>query len=359
MKNFFKLPKPIFRPDSFKDKERDINKLWLDKNENSHRDLNLFMKKNILNNIPPRYIFSYPSLANTYSKISNNLNVQKKQILLTAGSDGGIKTVFESMIQKKDKVLIMSPTFEMYDVYCQLYQSKYKKIDYSLSKGKFDIDLNKIINTLKTFKPKLFCFAYPDSPTGFSFKEKDVQKILNFCKKNEIFVLIDEAYYFFSKKTFIKKIKMFDNLAIVRSAGKAFALAGLRAGFIVSDEKNINYFKSYRNMYEINGIAAYMLNQIYTKNGINKIEKTVKKLEEGKNFFLKALNKNSNIEFIDTEANFIHLKILKKKNIIIKKLEKICEFKKNQRHPALKDYIRLSLTTKKNFSKILKIIDRK
>jgi len=29
----------------------------------------------------------------------------------------------------------------------------------------------------------------------------------------------------------------------------------------------------------------------------------------------RKLNKNSNIEFIDTEANFIHLKILKKKNI--------------------------------------------
>jgi len=359
MKNFFNLPNPIFRPDSFNDKERNISKFWLDKNENGHNDLNLFFKKNFLNNIPPRYIFSYPSLADTYLKISNYLKLQKNQILLTNGSDGGIKIIFESLVKKNDKVLIMSPTFEMYQVYCKLYQSKFKKINYFLNKDKFNVDLNKILKTLKDFKPKLFCFAYPDSPTGFSFKKKDVENILNFCNKNKIFVLIDEAYYFFSKQTFVKKIKQFDNLAIVRSSGKAFALAGLRAGFIISNKKNINYFKSYRQMYEINGIAAYMLNKIYTPNGIKKIKESVRDLELGKNFFLKELSKNPNIEFIDSDANFIHLKILKKKDILLKKLDKICVFKKKQNHPILRDYIRLTLTTKKNFSKILKVINTK
>ena len=217
MKKTFKLLKPIFRPNSFQEKERNITKLWLDKNENSDNEINKFYKKKFLNKIPSRYIFSYPSLAETYSKISKYTNLRKNQILLTSGSDSGIKIIFESIVKKNDKVMILSPTFEMYEVYCKLFQSNYKKIQYSLKDKKIYLEMDKFLKTIKTFKPKLLCFASPDSPTGFSFKEKDVNTILNFSKKNNIFILIDEAYFLFNNKTLIKKINSFDNLAIVRS----------------------------------------------------------------------------------------------------------------------------------------------
>ena len=112
-------------------------------------------------------------------------------------------------------------------------------------------------------------------------------------------------------------------------------------------------------MYEINNIAAYMLNKILTNSGMRKVNRSVLKLKEGKKFFLNNLNKNSNVEYINTSANFIHLKILKNKKKIINNLSKICEFKKKQNHPILKDYIRLSLTTKKNYINILKILNNK
>ena len=139
--------------------------------------------------------------------------------------------------------------------------------------------------------------------------------------------------------------------------GKAFGVAGLRVGFIISNKLNIDYFRSYRGMYEINNIAAYMINKILTKKGIKIVKNSVERLIQGKKYFLKNLKKNQNIKFIDTNANFIHLKILKNRKKIINKLSKLCEFKKKQKHPILKDYIRLSLTTKKNFINILEALN--
>ena len=359
MKKNFKIKKPIFRPYSYKDYERNIKKIWLDKNENTDEVINNFFKKEFLNQIPPRYLYSYPSLAETYAKVSKFCKKNKNQILLTHGSDGGIKTIFESIVKQNDKVIIFSPTFEMYDVYCKLYQAKYKTINYSIKDKKIYLNFSRLFKTLKEFKPKLICFASPDSPTGFFFNQIQVKKILEFSKKNNIFVLIDEAYYLFSEKTYINEINKYKNLAIIRSMGKAFGVAGLRVGFIVSNKINIDFFRSYRGMYEINNIAAYMLNKILTKKGIKEVKNSVNRLIEGKKFFLKNLKKNPNIEFIDTHANFIHLKILKDKNKIIKKINEICVFKKRQKHPILKDYIRLSLTTKKNFINILKVLNHR
>ena len=42
-------------------------------------------------------------------------------------------------------------------------------------------------------------------------------------------------------------------------------------------------------MYEINNIAAYMLNKILTKKGIKEVKNSVNRLIEGKKFFLKIL----------------------------------------------------------------------
>lgn len=353
MRNNFNIKNPIFRPHSYNDYERDIKKIWLDKNENADLKINKFYKKEFLSKIPSRYLFSYPSLGETYLKVSKFCNTSKNQILLTHGSDGGIKTVFESMIKKNDKVLILSPTFEMYEVYCKMYQAKYKFFNYSIINNKIDLDFSNLIKTIAIFKPKLLCLASPDSPTGFSYDKEKIDKILELSQKKNIFILIDEAYYLFSKKTFINKINNFKNLAIVRSMGKAFGLAGLRVGFIISNKLNVDYFRSYRGMYEINNIAAYMINKIFCKRGIKIVKNSVHRLIQAKKFFLKKLEKNQNVKFIDTEANFVHLKILKDRKKIIKKLSMVCEFKKKQKHPILKDYIRISLTTKKNFINIL------
>ena len=76
--------------------------------------------------------------------------------------------------------------------------------------------MDKFLKTIKTFKAN-FMLCIPKWSTGFSYKKKDVNTILNFSKKNNIFILIDEAYFLFNNKTLIKKINSFDNLAIVRS----------------------------------------------------------------------------------------------------------------------------------------------
>ena len=144
---------------------------------------------------------------------------------------------------------------------------------------------------------------------------------------------------------------------ITRSAGKAFGLAGLRIGYIVSSKKNISNLFMRKPMYEINGIASKIFLESLKNKNFVQIKKSVNNQLLAKFFFKKELTK-LNIDYLENEGNFIHIKLIKNRNLIISSLKKIMYFRADETHPCLKGYSRISLTDKKNLQKIIKIIKK-
>ena len=136
------------RPDWKISQKRLPNKLWLDKNElflNSH--INEFKK--ILKKIRTFNLSSYPDLSNLYKQLGNYTKAKMDQLILTNGSDGGIRMVFDLLTNQKDKILILNPTFAMYEIYCKIYKLRFKKIDYLFSENGPVISLDLICNSIK------------------------------------------------------------------------------------------------------------------------------------------------------------------------------------------------------------------
>ena len=57
--------------------------------------------------------------------------MDEDNILLTFGSDAGIKQIVEMLSNENDKILVPSPTFLMYKVYCDMYNRNFIEIPYS------------------------------------------------------------------------------------------------------------------------------------------------------------------------------------------------------------------------------------
>ena len=124
--------------------------------------------------------------------------------------------VFDLLTNQRDKVLILNPTFAMYEIYCKIFKLRFKKINFLFSDNGPQVSLEQICNEIKQYKPKLFCIPNPNSPTGTIFKINDIKKILRISKKTKTFVLVDELFPI-SKITVKKLIGNFDNLIIVRA----------------------------------------------------------------------------------------------------------------------------------------------
>ncbi len=348
------LRKNLNRPDWSKSQKRLSNRLWLDKNELFLED-NFNEFKKILQKIKPYNLSSYPDLSYLYKQLRNYSKIKVDQLILTNGSDGGIRMVFDLLTNQSDKVLILNPTFAMYEIYCKIFKLRFKKIDFLFSDNGPQISLEKICNTIKQYKPKLFCIPNPNSPTGTIFKIKDIKKILKISKKTKTFVLVDEAYYPISKITVKKLISNFDNLIIVRSFSKSVGLAGLRVGYILTNKKLTLQFHKIKSMYEIGNFQAEVLSLIL-KSKLNK-KNLIKKIIDDKKYFKKKLNKYG-FKTLNDEGNFIHVNFGTQRFKIFKKLEKIMYFRKIESHPCLKNFSRISLTSKKNYDKILSIIKK-
>lgn len=339
-----------------KNQTRDHKKLWLDKNENTDFYLsNIF--KSIVKKIQPHSIFGYPDLNFIYEKLSFIFKVQKKNLLICNGSDGGIRSTFDCFVKKSDKVLIPSPTFAMYDVYAKLFKTNLISFKYSLKDGKLIFNIDNFLKIIKKKRPRLICLANPDSPSGTVLKKNEVIKIIKAAKKNNSIVLIDEAYYPFCNITLKNEINKYTNLIIVRSLSKAWALAGLRIGFILSSKKIINYMTSSKPMYEIGSLQSYVLAKLIDKKYYLDVKKSVKNLIESKNKFINLLNKQNNIEYINTHSNFIHVKLGKNRKKIINEIKKFAYIRDDQ-SKILKNYSRITITRFEFLKKIFDIIKK-
>ena len=171
---------------------------------------------------------------------------------------------FEVFVKSKSKIITLDPTFGMVDVYAKLFEAKQIKINFNKN---LQLNLNKLINSINK-SVSMIMFANPNSPTGTIIKNQDIIKILKKAKKNNCYVIIDEAYFGFYKWSAISLIKKFNNLIILRTFSKAYGLAGIRSAYIVSNKKIMSQLYKFRTMYEINSIGILITKEVMKSNKI-------------------------------------------------------------------------------------------
>ena len=353
--NFKSKLQKIQRPDWTKNQFRDFNKLWLDKNENSDKLLAKETKK-LFNRVSKAAIFSYPDLSVLYYKLAKNLKLNPKNLLLTAGTDAGIKTVFETFVKEGDVVLRTNPTFTMYSVYSKIFNVKEILLNYEKTKQGPKIKLEKILEIILLKRPKLICLPNPDSPTGHSFSLAEIEILLKKAMKVGTLVLIDEAYYPFYIYTSKKFIKKFPNLIIARTTAKAWGLAGLRVGYVLSSINIIKEMHKVRPMYEINNVGAELFKKYLSKESL--VKTSVNRLLEGKKYFKREMSNLGFDVFKKEEGNFIHVNFMNHKKKILKELSKKVYFRHKESHKSMKNFSRFTVTSKENFKRIIKIIKK-
>ena len=341
LSSIFRMPPP--------DKTR-LNFIRLDKNERSNKHENGFIKR-LKKEISSNLISSYPEFHKIYRILAKKLKVNINNIVLTAGSDSALRNTFEIFYKKNKKVITLNPTFAMVDIYCKVFKTKQVKIGYN---DKLELDVSSLSKSIDK-NTCLIILANPNSPTGSLIKNNDLETIIIKAKKYGVKVLIDEAYYEFSKYNCLNKINKYDNLIIIRTFSKIFGLAGLRVGYVASNYKNINKYYSIKPMYEINSIAVKAIELLLQKPIL--IKSYLKEMRIGE-MYAKNFCKKNGYKFIKCFANFYHIDFNFNPIIIQKYLErnKIL-VKGGPGVTAFKNYLRISFSNKKTISFVLKKIN--
>ena len=276
-------------------------KLRLDKNEHVvGLPPQLIMEA--LSTLTPEDIAAYPEVRPFYKKLSCSLGLSESNLMVTAGSDPGIKSVYELFVGDGDAIVLTKPTYAMFHVYAQIFGATVKNVHY---RRDLSIDTHAILEAISK-DVQMVAVANPNSPTGTVLDEEFLLTLVEKSNQCGVVVLIDEAYHPFHRGTMMSHVGAYDNLVVTRTFSKAYGLAGSRLGYLAGSRYMINLLMKVRPMYEITGIAAHL--GCYVLDHQDEISSYVEKVNIGKKH-LEDEMKTIGFPTHPSHANFLHVKI--------------------------------------------------
>lgn len=346
------LNKSLQRPSALNSTYRDLNYLWLDKNENIDPEL-LKVSAKILSEIPDLTLATYPEAGETYRELAKWLDVEPECLILTPGSDGAIRLVFEAFVEQGNVVVHTEPSFAMYSIYSQMFGAKVHALEYKKSESEPFIALSSIVDTLLEYKPKIFCLPNPDSPTGTIFPPDDLRAMLDVCEKVGTVMLLDEAYHPFYNWTAVPWVKQSRNLIVARTFAKAWGVAGLRVGYAVAHQETIAFLHKLRPMYEVSSLAVEFMSRMLDHH--EDMEKSVKRINEAKKYFVNEMTLLG-FTVLPTYGNFSHVDFGDAGDAMHKKLSQHVYYRKSFSCDCLERYSRFTIAPHSTMVKVVNLI---
>ena len=249
-----------------------------------------------LRNVSLETISTYPEYSKFYERLSEHLNIKETQLFVTNASDEAIKLIMDTYIEKGDEIVLPVPTFPMFKIYANAVSARITNVMYH---SDLSFPAKEVINSISN-KTRIVVIVNPNNPTGTPVKKDDIIRIIK--KAQNSLIMLDEAYSQFSKDSCLGLIKKFDNLAIIQTFSKAFGLAGMRIGYIVSNEQNIKNIRRSASPYSVNSLA--MLSAETALDDKEYIEWYVSEVEKSKKMLYDEL-KGLNIKTYPSSANFV------------------------------------------------------
>lgn len=329
--------------------ERPSHVLWLDKNECIDPVYNMFIK-NIISEIPVTALFAYPDFFSLYHKLAHNLHITVEQLILSAGSDGVIRAVFDTFISPGDVVIHPEPTYQMYRHYSKIYGATAIVLNYEFSDRGPILEVDKVINAIEQEKPRLVCLPNSASPTGTVFSPAEMNRIILAAGMSGAVILIDEAYYPFYDQTVLPLVSKYPHLVIARTFSKAWGLAGIRLGYGIACHDLMKELHKVKARYEITSISAAIAERVLDYSDV--MLNSVKRLNQGKQFFINEMNQ-LNFHTFNSEGNFLLIAFDKYADAIHAALSDSIFYQKDFFHPAMKGYSRFTTTTQELFMPIV------
>jgi len=260
-----------------------INGLRLNRNERVQDWENNIYNK-IFSKLKKYQLGSYPDNSRIYQKISEFFNIDEETLLVTSGIDGAIKTIWEILTKPGTLIGLIGPSYAMYEVYSNIYDTNLEIIQYDPKSLK--LDRKKLFKFLKK-KPRILFLPNPNQPIEDNLTLKEISSLCEYAKKNGTYIVIDEAYYHFGIKSSLPLVKKHKNLIILRTFSKGFGVPSIRLGFLVSDSVNIEFLSKTRLAYESNLFTDEVA--IYLMKNFKKVEKYINKVIEGREYTKKKL----------------------------------------------------------------------
>ncbi|MFP3153822.1 histidinol-phosphate transaminase [Lachnospiraceae bacterium ZAX-1] len=233
--------------------------------------------------------------------LAKKLSVDPDQLIFGNGSFELLSLLTQTFLEEGEESIIAQPSFGWYkNVTLQMGA---EIIEVPLRDFKIDLE-----GTLKaiTEKTKIIWICNPLNPIG-SLLEKE--KLLSFIKqvRNDILIVLDEAYIEFTENPYFNTLELIDayeNIISLRTFSKLYGLAGLRIGYGIANKNLLLQLQKVKIPPNVNAIAQ--IAALASLQDEDFPQKVLDNNKKGLALYYETLDK-WNLSYIRSNGNFIFL----------------------------------------------------
>ncbi len=295
----------------------------------------------------------YPDSNGFYlkKKLHEKFGFKEDTITLGDGSNELINLIFQAFVDDKVNVIVPRYSFVVYNMEATLAEAAVKTVELK----DWNLDLEAVLDAVDD-KTRMIVLTNPGNPTGTAVGEQELHEFVKKIRE-DILVVLDEAYNEFQGDDFIRStdwIEECPNLIVCRTFSKAYGLAGLRIGYMISNPQIASLMNTIRAPFNVNAVAqAAAIAALDDDEHLNKVIKgNAVERERYAKFFA-----DKGYKMIPSKTNFVCVDLgfdagelftnLLKKGVIVRPLKGY----------NLNTYLRISIGTKEDNDKFFRAFE--
>ncbi|MCH4221094.1 MAG: histidinol-phosphate transaminase [Eggerthellaceae bacterium] len=218
--------------------------------------------------------------------------------------NGGDELLFDIALAwggKGRTFLNIPPTFSVYENNAQLTGTTVVNIP---RRADYSIDEEAVLTRLAQGDIDYVIIASPNNPTGQLADETFLMKVLD---ASDALVVVDEAYFEFSRTTMRPYLAQHRNLMILRTFSKAFCLAGVRMGYVLANASLIRELIKVRQPYSVDAVSQQIACAVFKHREC--FERGILDIIDQRSWLIQELTATDGVKPYPSDSNYILFKV--------------------------------------------------
>lgn len=182
------------------------------------------------------------ALAGHYARTQHVTLDPRKEIVITASGVQALNVAIRCVLDPGDEAIVLTPAWPNGASIVAMSNAKPVEIPHPLRGDRYEIDWAALESSV-TPRTRLLIYTSPSNPLGWVATEEDQNRLLDFCRRHNLWMLADEVYDRLWYETehlgtpvpsILRKATRDDAVIVVHSFSKSYCMTGWRIGWVIA-----------------------------------------------------------------------------------------------------------------------------
>jgi aspartate/methionine/tyrosine aminotransferase len=243
-------------------------------------------------------------LAEYYCKLQGVELDPGSEIVITASGVQAIHVGIRCVINPGDEALVLTPVWPNASAIIQMYNAVPVEVPHLFRESRYTIDFD-ALQAAVTTRTRLLVYTSPSNPLGWVATEEEQKRLLDFARRNALWVLADEVYdrlYYRGTElgapapSLLRQATRDDAVMITQSFSKTYCMTGWRIGWLLA-RSDLGKKAAQLNEFIASHAPSFTQRAAQTalRNGEEELRQMLYRLKENRDYCLSALRRMAGV----------------------------------------------------------------